>query len=109
MRRRHALSTGLLPVLGTLHTGLTPVLYRALTPEAVWFAGTGLGLVPLGAVNRVARQAAPRTPVRRLALTANRALAAFGVLAVIAVPEPQALLVLGAAIGAGVALAARAA
>lgn len=103
------MSTGLLLVLGALHAALTPFLYRAPTPEAIWFVGTGVGLVLLGAVNQVARREAPRTPVRRLALTANWAPAAFGVLVIIAVPRPQAVPVVGSAVGAGVALAADAA
>ena len=104
MGRMHQVSTIILLVLGTLHTALTGPLYRALAPEAVWFAGTGLGLVLLGALNWAVRRNPAEVTARRVCVVADWVLVVFGVAAVIAVPEPQAFVVLVAALGAAIGL-----
>jgi hypothetical protein len=38
-------------MLGIIHSALTPLFYRSLTPEALWFFGTGLSLTFLSLLN----------------------------------------------------------
>jgi hypothetical protein len=77
--------------LGTVHALGTRVFYDGLSPGAIWFAGTGLSLVFLGILNLVATAAAS-SRAWLLCRIANLIGAAFGLLAVLAVPEPQAYL-----------------
>ena len=42
--------------LGVIHTALTPLFYDRFSPDALWFAGTGLALVFLGLLNLVAER-----------------------------------------------------
>ena len=94
-RRAHFLSTVLVCLLATVHSGLTWVVYEAWTPDAVWFLGTGLGLLLLGILNITHLGIEPcRRPTARLVRTANWVFAGFGLGAVMAVPEPQAYAVL---------------
>lgn len=84
----HRITAYALTVLGIVHALGTLVFYDAFTPNAVWFAGTGLALVFLGMLNLAATS--PRGWL--LCRIANVAGAVFGLLAVLAVPEPQAYL-----------------
>ncbi len=94
-RRAHLVSTVLLCLLATIHSGLTPVLYEAWTPDAVWFLGTGLGLLLLGILNITHVGIEPcQQPTARLVRIANWVFVVFGIGAVLAVPEPQAFAVL---------------
>lgn len=88
----------LLVVLGAVHTLLTVPFYGQLTPRAVWFAGTGLMMVFLGLLNLIARRTAD-PGARRLCQAADLLGLGFGVLAVLAVPEPQAFLGMGLLFG----------
>lgn len=88
----------LLMALGAVHTLLTIPSYDQLTPRAVWFAGTGLMMVFLGLLNLIARRTAD-PGARRLCQAADLLGFSFGVLSVIAIPEPQALLGLGLLLG----------
>ncbi len=87
--RLHRTATYLLVALGLVHVALAPALYDELTPNTVWFVGAGLALVFLGLLNASAALAAVRR-VWALCRVANGVALAFGVLAVVAVPEPQA-------------------
>ena len=103
-RRAHLLSAILLCLLATIHSSLTPVLYEAWTPDAVWFLGAGLGLLLLGILNvtHVGIQPCQR-PGARLVRAANWVFVVFGLGAVIAVPEPPAFAVLLCLAGQAVA------
>lgn len=81
----------LLIALGAAHVLYTAVEHDALTPDAVWFAGAGLALVFLGMLN-LAALAADHPSARAVCRAASVLGAAFGVLAVLAVPVPQAFL-----------------
>lgn len=98
------LASGLLLILGVLHSALTPVLYSAWSPSAVWFLGTGLGLLLLGALNVSHVGTEPcRQPTARLVRWANWLFLLYGIGAVVAVPEPQAVAVLLGLAGQAVA------
>lgn len=110
--RVHLVSAIVVLGLALAHTGYTAVAFGSWSPGAVWFAGTGLGLLLLSALNLAARRAVPVPgPVARLAVVANAVGLLFGLGAVLAVPEPQAFVVLaglaGLALSAPRALSAR--
>lgn len=96
-RKVHRVATGVLGGLAVVHSGLTSVFYDSWSPEAVWFLGTGLGLLFLAVGNwsHVGLEPCdlPTAPVIRWA---NVLFLLFAVGAVIAVPEPQAFVILAA-------------
>lgn len=103
-RRAHGAASGLLAIVAGLHSGLTAFLYDDWSADAVWFLGTGLSLLLLAVINLSHLSAASgRQPTVRVVKTANWVFLAFGVGAVIAVPEPQAFVVLAALAGQAVA------
>ncbi|MDO8380326.1 hypothetical protein [Phenylobacterium sp.] len=57
-------------LLAVAHIFMTTRLYEDLTIQALWFAGTGLGVFAVGLVNVLALQA-PTMLGRALALLAN--------------------------------------
>ncbi|MEX2180319.1 MAG: hypothetical protein WD801_16510 [Gemmatimonadaceae bacterium] len=94
------LSAGLCGLLGFIHTGVTFVAYRTLSPGSIWFAGTGLSMLLLTIVNVAAWRASSGDRFLRYgAIAANLSMSALGFFAVKAVPEPQAYAVLAAFIG----------
>ena len=94
-RRVHLGASWLLALLAVAHSALTAVFYDRWTANAVWFLGTGLGLLLLAVLNLTHIGVEPcRHLSARLVRIANPVFALFGVGAVIAVPEPQAFAVL---------------
>ena len=90
MRRRgHRTAAGLLVALGAVHAALTVPFYGELSPDAVWFAGTGLAMAFLGCLN-LALAASSAPAVRTLCRIANVIGLGYGALAAVAVPEAQA-------------------
>lgn len=103
-RRVHLASSGVLGVLAVLHSGLTLVLYRQWDADAVWFLGTGLGLLLLSALNVTHLGLEPcRDPTAPVMRWANWVFLAFGIGAAAAVPEVQALVIVAALVGQVVA------
>ena len=103
-RALHLVASSVLALLAIVHVGLTWPLYRSWTSDAVWFAGTGLGLFVLAGINLAYIGVEPcRQPTTKAIRIANYVMAAFGVAAFIAVPEPQAGVVLAALLGQAVA------
>ncbi|HMB24097.1 MAG TPA: hypothetical protein VKP08_14740 [Anaerolineales bacterium] len=96
MKTIYKASAWVLTGLGILHTVLTPLFYSSLTEDALWFAGTGLGLLFLGLFN-LAMLRAPAA--HELCLAANILGSVFGILIVVVMPAPQALLALLAFLG----------
>jgi hypothetical protein len=73
----------LLLVIAIVHSTLTPVIYRRWTPGAVWFLGTGLGLLLLALLNLTHVGAEPsRHPAARVVRWANWIFLLFGIGAV---------------------------
>ena len=94
-RRVHLAATYSLAVIAVVHSGLTFHYYARWTPDAVWFLGTGLGLLLLAGINRGHIGLGPcDMPTAPIVRGANVLFAVFGTGAVIAVPEPQAYAVL---------------
>jgi hypothetical protein len=101
MRTIHKICSWIILVLGVGHTMAIPIFYLGFTEDALWFAGTGLGLVFLGLLNlEVIRN--PTSAGFFLCIAAD-ALASllFGImLPLIGLNAPQAYLAVGAFLGA---------
>ena len=103
-RRLHRGASWLLAVLALIHSALTVRLGVGWSPEAVWFLGTGLGLLLLALINLAHVGLGPCPQPTAVAVRyVNWFFVAFGVAAVVAVPEPQAYLVLAALVGQALA------
>lgn len=103
-RRAHLVASGLVIVMSLLHATVTPVLYKDWSPDTVWFLGTGLGLLLLGAANVAHIGVEPcRQPTTTLVRWANWLFFLFGIGAVVAVRELQAAVVLLGLVGQAVA------
>jgi hypothetical protein len=100
----HLIASGLLGGLALLHSALTFAFFSPWSAGAVWFLGTGLGLLLLAALNFTHVGSEPcRRRTTRLIRSANWLFAVFGVSAVFAVPEPQAYALLAGLIGQALA------
>jgi len=88
-------SGSLIALIGALHVALTPCIYERFSLDALWFAGSGTGVMLIGALTILAGHA---RPVRWTALAANGAGialgAAFTVLTDAAEPQGPLLIVL---------------
>jgi hypothetical protein len=78
-------------LIGVLHTALTPLFYDRFSPDALWFAGTGLALVYLSLLNIVAERSRERWMLK-LCIAANLAGLIYGALIVFVLPEIQAFI-----------------
>lgn len=85
----HKLSTYTLLALGLIHTLLTSLFYPAFNTDALWFAGTGLGLIFLGLLNLVMVRA-PTLASINLCLMGNLVGLVYSISIVIEMPEPRA-------------------
>jgi hypothetical protein len=93
-RRAHRSASAVVLLLSVLHVGLTPSMYGAWSSDAVWFAGAGLGLLLLAGMNLAHVGLSPcNLPTARAVVVANWIYVAFGISAVVAVPEPQAVVI----------------
>jgi len=100
MRVLLIVSASICALLGVVHVGFTFANYEHLSPAAVWFAGTGMALLLLAALNWVTLAGpTPRPAVRRLLVGLNLLMVIHAVLAVRAVGEPPAYVVLATCVG----------
>jgi cytochrome b561 len=80
MRQMASIAGWAAVAVGAVHTALAVAMFRRPSLDALWFAGSGLAVVLIGALTLVAR----RAPVRGVATAANGAglvlAVAFGVL-----------------------------
>lgn len=51
MKLLHKIGSFIITLLGIIHCSFTPVFYNELTEPAIWYAGTGVGLIVLGLNN----------------------------------------------------------
>ena len=94
------MSSGTIVLIALVHCAVTPMMYSRLSPGAVWFFGSGLGLLLLGVLNwthvGVEPCSMPTAPVVRWA---NVVFLLFGFAVVAAVHQPQALVVVAGLAG----------
>jgi hypothetical protein len=81
--------TAYLLLIGLIHTALTPVFYPEFSPDALWFAGTGLALVFLSLLN-IAAERVCEPWILNMSISANLVGCIYSILIVIALPEFQA-------------------
>ena len=93
-RRIHRSSSGIVGVIALVHCAVTFVFYDEWSPNAVWFFGTGIGILTIAIMNfaHVGLEPCcqPTAPVIRWL---NCLYVGLGLGAIVAVPEPQAFLV----------------
>jgi hypothetical protein len=89
MKLVHKISSWVILLLGLGHMAATPNFYPGFTAEALWFAGTGLGLFFLGLLNLVVIKTPDRTSLV-VCIVADALASVYGVLIPFLVPEPQA-------------------
>lgn len=93
-RRLHLTASVGLGLLAAAHCVYTTFVFATWTPDAVWFLGTGLGLLLLAALNVSHIGEEPcRLPTTRPVRGANWVFLVFGGAAALAVPEPQAYVI----------------
>jgi len=80
--------------MALVHMAVTALIFDMWSSDAVWFLGTGLGLLLLARMNLAHVGLEPsRMPTALAVRIANWVFVAFGLAAVSAVPEPQAVLI----------------
>jgi hypothetical protein len=97
MRRIHFVASWLVTLIAIAHIGLTAPLYRGWSADAAWFLGAGLGVLVVGLLNLTHVGVEPcQRPTARFVRVTNWAYALFGLAALVAVPEPQAYVLVAA-------------
>ncbi len=72
MKTLYKISTFLILALGVLHISMTPVIFRSLTANALWFASGGMVIIFLSFFNFILMSdAGKQRVVRMLTHTAN--------------------------------------
>jgi hypothetical protein len=96
-RTAHRSASIVLALLAIAHCALSVMIYDAWSPDAVWFVGTGLGLLFLAGMNLAHVGLVPCTmPTAPAVRVANWVFVLFGLGALVAVPEPQAVVIVAA-------------
>jgi hypothetical protein len=91
-RRAHLFASWTVAVVGLAHCVVTALVFRAWDESAVWFLGTGIGVLFVGTLNLAHIGLGPcRMPTTQFVRIANWTFVAFGAAAVVAVPQPQAV------------------
>jgi hypothetical protein len=91
-RRMHLLASWLVTGIGLAHLGVAAFTFDGWTARATWFVGAGLGVLVVGAMNLAHIGLGPcRMPTVRFVRIVNAIYAIFGIAALLAVPEPQAV------------------
>jgi hypothetical protein len=95
----HRASSGLVAVVSLVHIGVTFVMFDEWSPDAVWFLGTGVGLLSIAVMNLAHVGLEPcRIPTAPAIRWLDWIFVALGLAALYAIREPQALaIVLGLA------------
>ncbi len=100
----HIVASGTVTLLALVHAALTLPLYRRWSPDAAWFLGTGLGLLLVGSLNLTHLGHEPcQRPTAWFVRVTNWAFAVFGALALVAIPEPQAYVLVAGLVAQAVA------
>jgi hypothetical protein len=103
-RRVHRASSSLVGVVALVHIAVTFMMYDEWSPDAVWFLGTGVGLLCMAVMNLAHVGLEPcALPTVQAVRWLNWLLVGLGGAAVVAVPEPQAYAILVGLVGQAVA------
>ena len=103
-RRIHRISSGIVAVIALIHCAVTFVFYKEWSPDAVWFFGTGVGLVSIAVMNIAHVGLEPcRQPTAVAIRWLDFIFVGLGLAALVAVPEPQAALIVLGLVGQAIA------
>jgi hypothetical protein len=92
-RRIHRGASATIAFVALLHVLLTSQLYREWSADALWFLTSGVGLLLLAVMNWAHVGLEPcQQPTAPVVLWANFVYLLLGAAALVAVPEPQAVL-----------------
>lgn len=94
LRRSDAVASSGILAAGVVHTSLTPVFKPQGGEEALWFAGSGLALCMVGALNLLRRAPDASAQTRWACRSANVATTAYLLLVARALRAPHVYLVL---------------
>lgn len=90
-RRVHLVASWAVTVIGLAHGVVTAFAFPTWNEAAVWFLGAGLGVLLVGTMNLAHIGLGPcRMPTTQFVRAVNWTFLAFGIAALIAVPQPQA-------------------
>ena len=102
-RRVHRASSSAVGVVALVHSLFT-LMWDSWSPNAVWFLGTGVGLFTLAVFNLAHIGMEPcALPTARVIRWLNWTYVVLGLVALIAVREPQAIFIVAALISQAVA------
>ena len=103
-RRVHRASSGTVAIVALIHCAMTFMIYGEWSPDAVWFLGTGIGLLAIVVMNIAHVGLEPcRLPTAPAVRWLNWLFVGLGLAALYAVPEPQAFVIVGALLGQAIA------
>ena len=103
-RRIHRFSSGTVGVIALVHCAVPFVLYKEWSPNAVWFFGTGVGMLTIAVMNIAHVGLEPcRQPTAPVIRWLDCVYVGLGLAAIVAVPEPQAMLIVIGLIGQAIA------
>ncbi|MBN2039675.1 MAG: hypothetical protein JW864_06515 [Spirochaetes bacterium] len=91
MKRFYIIISVLYSILGIIHTAFTPVFYNMNSVDALWFAGTGFGLLFLGLLNLAGIKSNDKL-VFNLCISANIISAFLNIFITVMILEPQAFI-----------------
>ena len=91
-------------LVALVHCAMTFMIYQDWNPDAVWFVGTGTGLLAIAVMNIAHVGLEPcRQPTAPAVRWLNWLFVALGLAALYAVPEPQALVIVLGLLGQAIA------
>lgn len=103
-RRIHRVSSGTVALIALVHCAMTFMIYQEWNADAVWFFGTGVGLLTIAIMNiaHVGLEpcSLPTAPVVRWL---NWVFVGLGLAALSAIREPQALVIVAGLLGQAIA------
>ncbi len=93
MEKSYKAASYLLILLGVIHSGFTPIFYKTLNVDALWFFGTGLTYIFMGLYN-LASIKVKINSISRIAVILNFVGTIFTMAITYILREPQAYLAL---------------
>ena len=103
-RQIHRVSSGTVGAIALVHCAATFMFYDRWSPNAVWFLGTGIGMLTIAIINFAHVGLGPcRQPTAPVVRWLDLVFVGLGLAALVAVPEPQALLIVLGLIGQAIA------
>ena len=103
-RRVHRVSSGTVALVALIHCTMTIMIYGEWSPDAVWFLGTGIGLLAIAVMNIAHVGLEPcRLPTAPAVRWLNWLFVGLGCAALYAIREPQALVIVAGLLGQAIA------